>query len=44
MVLPRKLARLNKRFLNRVMVQLAPRLPGLAVLHHRGRRSGRRYR
>src|SRR5690625_6162235 len=43
MVLPRKVALLNKRFLNRVVVHLAPRLPGLAVLHHRGRRSGRRY-
>lgn len=43
MVLPRKLALLNKRFLNRVFVRLAPRAPGLAVLHHRGRRSGRRY-
>ena len=43
MVLPRKVALLNKRFLNRVVVHLAPRLPGLAVLQHRGHRSGRRY-
>lgn len=43
MVLPRRLARLNRRYLNRVVVRLATRAPGLAVLHHRGRRSGRRY-
>ncbi len=44
MVLPRWLARSNKRLLNRVLVHLAPVLPWFAVLHHRGRRSGRRYR
>jgi len=43
MVLPRRVARFNRRFLNRAMVRVAPRLPGFAVLHHRGRRSGRRY-
>jgi len=43
MVLPRGLARANRLVLNRVVVRVAPRLPGLAVLHHRGRRSGRRY-
>lgn len=43
MVLPRRLARLNKRFLNRALVRIAPYPPGFAVLHHRGRRSGRRY-
>ena len=31
------------RFLNPVARRVAPRLPGFAVLHHRGRRSGRRY-
>lgn len=43
MVMPRKLAHLNKRFINRFMVRIAPYVPGLAVLHHRGRRSGRRF-
>lgn len=43
MVLPARLARLNRIGLNRVMVHLAPRAPLFAVLHHRGRRSGRRY-
>lgn len=43
MVLPRGLARLNRMFLNRVVVRFAARAPWFAVLHHRGRRSGRRY-
>src|SRR5690606_31834959 len=43
MVLPRSVARLNRRFLNRVVIRLAPFLPGLGVFHHRGRRTGRRY-
>ncbi|ACQ79191.1 conserved hypothetical protein [Beutenbergia cavernae DSM 12333] len=43
MVLSRRVAELNKKALNRVMVHVAPRLPGFAVLHHRGRTSGARY-
>jgi deazaflavin-dependent oxidoreductase (nitroreductase family) len=41
--LPRTLARLNKAGLNRLTRHVAPVLPGLAVVVHRGRRSGRRY-
>lgn len=44
MSLPRRLARLNRVGLNRVTRHVAPWLPGLAVVEHRGRRSGRRYR
>lgn len=44
MVLPRKLARLNKALTNRVLGRVAGSVPGFAVLVHYGRRSGRRYR
>jgi deazaflavin-dependent oxidoreductase (nitroreductase family) len=44
MPLPRSAARLNRVGLNRLTVRLAPRLPGLGVVLHRGRRSGREYR
>jgi deazaflavin-dependent oxidoreductase (nitroreductase family) len=40
---PRALARLNKAGLNRVTVHVCPWMPGLGVVVHRGRRSGRRY-
>jgi deazaflavin-dependent oxidoreductase (nitroreductase family) len=43
MPLPRAVARLNRVGLNRVTRHLAPWLPGFAVVHHRGRRSGTRY-
>lgn len=43
MPLPRWLARANKAGLNHVTRQVAPWLPFLAVVVHRGRRSGRRY-
>ncbi|HEX6526401.1 MAG TPA: nitroreductase family deazaflavin-dependent oxidoreductase [Streptosporangiaceae bacterium] len=43
MPLPRWLARANKAGLNRVTRKAAPWLPFLAVVVHRGRRSGRRY-
>ena len=43
MPLPRWLARANRDGLNRVGVKVAPWLPSLAVVVHRGRRSGRRY-
>lgn len=36
--------RVNKVALNKVTRQLAPWLPGLGVVVHRGRRSGREYR
>lgn len=41
--LPRRLARANKRLLNKVLRHAAPRLPGFALLTHRGRTSGRAY-
>lgn len=44
MPLPRWLRRLNRSVLNRLLAPAAARLPGLAVLLHRGRRSGRTYR
>jgi deazaflavin-dependent oxidoreductase (nitroreductase family) len=42
MPMPRRLAGLP-RYLNPVLKPLAGRLPPLAILHHRGRRSGRVY-
>ena len=44
MPLPRALARLNRVGLNRVVRHLAPHVPGLGVVAHAGRRSGRSYR
>jgi hypothetical protein len=44
MPLRRTVARLNRNGLNRVMRHVAPWLPGLTVVVHRGRRSGRSYR
>src|SRR3954471_10116793 len=44
MPLPRSLARFNKVITNRIGRVLAPRVPGAAVIVHRGRRSGREYR
>ncbi|HLH58349.1 MAG TPA: nitroreductase family deazaflavin-dependent oxidoreductase [Streptosporangiaceae bacterium] len=44
MTLPKRLARLNRAGLNRLTRRIAPRLPGLGVVVHRGRRSGRVYR
>jgi deazaflavin-dependent oxidoreductase (nitroreductase family) len=43
MPIPAMVARWNKVGLNRVTVRLAPWLPGLGVVVHRGRRSGRSY-
>lgn len=43
MVLPRRLARWNRVGLNRVVRRVAGHLPGFALVHHRGRRSGRLY-
>jgi len=44
MPIPRMVARLNKVGLNRVTRHIAPWMPGLGVVVHRGRRSGRVYR
>jgi deazaflavin-dependent oxidoreductase (nitroreductase family) len=41
--LPRWLARFNKVVTNRVQGVYAPWIPPWAVIHHRGRRSGREY-
>ena len=43
MSLARALARFNRRFANPVMRLVAGRVPPLAIVHHRGRRSGREY-
>ena len=43
MPIPRMVARLNKVGLNRVTRHIAPWMPGLGVVVHRGRRSGRVY-
>lgn len=43
MVLPRGLARFNKRVTNRVQGMWAPWLPPWAVIVHKGRKSGRVY-
>ena len=41
---PYWLARFNSRVLNRVIGPLAPHLPGLGLIIHTGRKTGRRYR
>jgi deazaflavin-dependent oxidoreductase (nitroreductase family) len=43
MAFPRRLARWNKAGLNRVTRHTAPLTPGMGVVIHRGRRSGRSY-
>lgn len=43
MPFPRAVARLNRVGLNRVTRHIAPSVPGLGVVVHRGRRSGRIY-
>jgi deazaflavin-dependent oxidoreductase (nitroreductase family) len=43
MVLPRGLARFNKRVTNRVQGVWAPWLPPWAVIVHKGRKSGREF-
>src|SRR5215469_6031273 len=43
MPIPKVVGRWNKAGLNRVTRRIAPRMPGLGVVVHRGRRSGRRY-
>ena len=44
MPLPSWLARFNRGVTNRVTRPIAGRLPGFAIVRHRGRRSRRRYR
>ena len=41
MPMPRLMARLNRVGVNRLLRHVAPRTPGLGVVVHRGRRSGR---
>jgi deazaflavin-dependent oxidoreductase (nitroreductase family) len=41
--IPKQVARWNKAGLNRVVRRIAPWMPGLGVVVHRGRRSGRAY-
>ncbi len=41
---PRRLARINRVLTNRLMRPVAYLLPPLAVIEHRGRRTGRAYR
>jgi deazaflavin-dependent oxidoreductase (nitroreductase family) len=43
MPFPRTLARINRRVTNPVQRHWAGRLPGFAILHHTGRRSGKTY-
>ena len=43
MPIPARVAQWNKVGLNRVVRHIAPWLPGLGVVVHRGRRSGRTY-
>lgn len=43
MTIPKRVARWNKVGLNRVVKHVAPQVPGLGVVVHRGRRTGRQY-
>jgi deazaflavin-dependent oxidoreductase (nitroreductase family) len=44
MPLPRRIARLNRRFTNRLIGPIARYLPHVGVIVHRGRKTGRLYR
>ncbi len=44
MPIPHGMRQVNRVALNKVTRQLAPWLPGLGVVVHRGRRSGKQYR
>jgi deazaflavin-dependent oxidoreductase (nitroreductase family) len=44
MPLPRALGRFNRRVTNPIVRSFAGRLPGFAIVVHRGRTSGRQYR
>jgi deazaflavin-dependent oxidoreductase (nitroreductase family) len=41
--IPKRVARFNRRVTNRITRRFAGRLPGFAIVTHRGRRSGRTY-
>jgi 4-carboxymuconolactone decarboxylase len=41
---PRRIARFNRRFTNRLFLKVAGYLPGFAIVNHVGRKSGRTYR
>jgi deazaflavin-dependent oxidoreductase (nitroreductase family) len=41
---PRWLAEFNRRFTNKLTLQIAGRAPGFGIMTHLGRRSGKRYR
>lgn len=43
-MVPRRVARFNRVVTNRVVRPIAGRTPGLGIVRHRGRRSGRTYR
>jgi hypothetical protein len=40
---PRRIARFNKHFTNRLTLRVAGYLPGFAIVSHVGRKSGRPY-
>jgi deazaflavin-dependent oxidoreductase (nitroreductase family) len=42
--LGRRMARFNRLLLNRLTLRVAGRLPGMGIIIHTGRRSGRTYR
>lgn len=44
MVIPKRVARINRVVTNRVAGHVAGWLPGFGIVQHRGRRSGRPYR
>ena len=44
MPVPRRIARFNKHFTNRLTLKVAGYLPGFAIVSHVGRKSGRPYR
>lgn len=44
MPVSRRVARFNRRFLNRLTLRVAGHLPGFAIVTHVGRKSGRAYR
>ncbi len=44
MVLPRAIAKFNRRVTNQVLGRLTPIVPGFATIVHTGRKSGKTYR
>lgn len=43
MVLPRGVAKFNRRVTNKVLGRIAPIVPGFAMIEHVGRKSGKTY-